>query len=200
VRNYVALIALVTLGCGDEAGPDGDAGTALDARVLDAGSACLDAGSACAEEKAYLAAHRGCSTDSDCVIVGSCSGGFGFEAVEVSAKERAQQYSDQTSCGQVFDGPTFHAVCEQGRCSARGTGWWCGGPLADAGIPGRCSPDEEQYVIGCDAAIPTCAKRCTGAGDTRCGGERSCEQTQVSAATPPYGLGCGNVIDVWLCQ
>lgn len=169
--------------------------------VRDAGvDASVDAAAArCEEERSFLASHRACTTDSDCTIAGSCSGGFGFEAIRVDARERAQAYSDRTACGAAFDGPTYRAVCEQGLCVARNSGTSCGAAQpADGGRPG-CPEGEEIYLTACDGE-PACRQRCSGASDDRCGASSQCEQTKVSAVSPPYGMGCGSLIDVWLCR
>lgn len=186
MTNSVAVLALVVVGCSSDAATSG---------ALDAGAGGPMLNSACAQERAFLAAHLGCERDEQCAIVGSCSGGFGFEAVNVSARVEAQNYSDHTSC-PVFDGPTYNAVCEEGRCVARNRGHDCGGPV-DAG---GCEPGAEQYMANC-ASPAACHKRCTGPGDSaRCGAASSCQQTRVSRVSAPYGLGCGDTIELWLCR
>ena len=158
----------------------------------------------CAQDWAFLAAHRTCAVDADCVIVGACSGGFGFFAVEQSAKTAAQALSDHTLC-PAYDGPIYHAVCEQSLCRARATGASCGGARpSDGGTPG-CPANGELYRTDCagsaDAAQPAvCATRCSGMSDASCGPGARCAQVSVSEASGAYGAGCGMTYPVWLCQ
>src|SRR5687768_1648572 len=44
----------------------------------------------------FLGANRDCEVDSDCVIVGDCSGGFGFYAVNVAAQAEGEALSQST--------------------------------------------------------------------------------------------------------
>jgi hypothetical protein len=61
----------------------------------------------------YVEAHRSCRRDADCQVVGACSGGFGFEAVNTMSSVGAEALSKETpEICQVFDGPTYEAVCK----------------------------------------------------------------------------------------
>jgi len=92
-----------------------------------------------------------CASDADCVVVGSCSGGFGFRAVSAAAAQHAQALSDATPshCG-VYDGPQYRAVCEldagagtKGSCALREQGRACGESL-----PELCDgSDEIRFVL-----------------------------------------------------
>jgi hypothetical protein len=175
-------------GCGDD--------DPTPARQLDGG---LDGGDrSCGAERAFVLSHRACSTDDDCVIVGACSGGWGFEAVQRSAQAEAQRWSDDTQC-KVFDGPLYNAVCERAVCVARQNGAMCGMPSNADGGAQVCAAGEELYTLSCDAGTPACAKRCDGAADLSCGAAKTCAQTSV-APLGGYGAGCTGALDVWLCR
>jgi hypothetical protein len=108
--------------------------------------------------------------DADCAVVGSCSAGFGFEAVATSAAAEAQALSDATpdGCG-AFDGPQFRAVCEH----ARG-----------ASVPGQCALREQGRA--CGEAAP---ELCDGSDDIRFGFTLSGGFVPSSYMfTNPYGI------------
>jgi hypothetical protein len=179
---------------------DHDAAT-RDADIGDARASTTDR---CAQDWSFLAAHQQCTLDADCVIVGACSGGFGFFAVQQSVRAEAQALSDHTLCPS-YDGPLYHAVCEQGSCRARPTGASCGAVRpADGGTPG-CPSNGELYRTDCDggsdsAQPAVCATRCGGANDSSCGARAVCTQVRVSEAAGSYGGACGVTFPVWLCQ
>lgn len=127
------------------------------------------------------------------MIVGACSGGFGFAAVNVAAEEQAQALSDATpdACG-ASDGPLYHAVCQAGRCTALETGDACG--AFHEGPSEVCPADEEPYVQSCelasdgDVAIATgCHRRCGDDGAAVCPPGFACE----AASACGYGYGGG---------
>ncbi len=159
----------------DTMGPDARADAQSDAR----GNAC--------DVSDFIAAHQACSADQDCTIVGGCSGGFGFYAVNVAARDEAQRLSDQTprECA-AYDGPLYNAVCEQSRCRRRPTGHACGeAPLLDGGTtPDRCPSGQELYDprIGDGARSRGCYQRCSGPSDPRCGAGETCQETEICAA------------------
>lgn len=224
-RASLCVSLMVQLGCAQESaddGPDGRVMEGPDARPADARTdgggdggllgrldaslrdAPADIARDCEKASEFVAAHRTCSTDADCVIVGSCSGGFGFLAVQVSAQAEAQRLSDTTRC-RVYDGPLYNAVCEQGSCRTRPTGAWCGGVrLADGGYAG-CPQGQEQYQTTCAAPSevagqPSCERRCSGSADSSCGMGRVCTSVRVYEATEPFGQGCGAAFEQWLCR
>src|SRR5262245_20887038 len=65
------------------------------------------------EADALINANLKCTRDSECVVVGSCSGGFGFKVAHESVAKQAQALSDATprECAS-FDGPMFEPVCK----------------------------------------------------------------------------------------
>jgi hypothetical protein len=186
----------------------GDAGLGSKADAGDGGT--RDApplgDASCEQERAFLNEHRACSTQQDCAIVGSCSGGFGFRAVQAAVKDEAQRLSNNTSCGRAFDGPMYAAVCEQGLCRTRPTGAWCGAaPSSQDGGRMGCAPGEAQYRTDCEGPSaatgkPTCERSCNGATDTSCGAGRMCTSVRVSAGQSGYGTSCDALVDVWLCR
>lgn len=200
-RVHVSLLLLaLTSGCADQ---DADAGD--DGRVVPH----LNGGvhppvklpTTCEGERTFLNTHRWCEKNSDCVIVGTCSGSFGFRAVERAVQTEAQSLVDRGDCDLVFDGPTFSAVCERGICTPRPDGRACGAPVREGGISG-CPAGQEQYLASCDTPmtwgfdIQGCETHCDGAGDTSCGAGRVCQQVKV---LPVVRSGC-ELIDAWLCR
>lgn len=229
MRYLAACLLLALCACGDDApaeptnldsGVDGGADAALqprpdsgrdaatDARV-DGGTpdAAVDSGldaqaaqaTACQQERAFLAAHKACVRDEDCAIAGSCSGGFGFEAVQASVTAQAQAYSDRTSCGKVYDGPTYNAVCEQATCVKRENGQACGRVPTDASVPDVCSEGRELYRSSCSTPF-ICRQRCTGTADTQCGAGAGCKLESVSVASERYDNRCEPKQELWLCS
>jgi hypothetical protein len=91
-----------------------------------------DDGYACEADVDFVAEHNRCTSDSDCVIVGGCSGEWGFRAVSSSAQEEARARSRATEC-RVFDGPIYSTACRDNRCALLPTGAYCGAPPIDAG-------------------------------------------------------------------
>jgi len=179
---------------GPQSAPDGGGG-------LDGG---LNGGDVCGAESArietFVAANRACASDGDCAIVGACSLGFGFLAVNVAARAEGQHLSDtyESQCS-ASDGPTFHAVCQAGSCVRRHTGHACG-----AVGPGPCPPTHELYHLACpgDAGtevVATCQQRCTGPTDTRCGAGLSCQSTKVQPDSELYKTVCKPPVDALLC-
>ena len=201
VKPMFSLMLLSVLAACAEGSPSQDPRDAMtEASVPDtARDAGLDArATACADERAFFETHRACARDEDCVIVGACSGGFGFKAVQSSAQTEAQGYSDRAACGPVFDGPTYNAVCENAQCFARNNGRQCGMP-ADAAV---CPLDQELYATNCDGGMNQCRQRCAGEADPTCGGSKVCARETVSQVGGPYGLGCVDELptEVWLCR
>ena len=166
-----------------------------------------DPSGTCEDNQAFVAAHQTCSKNSDCTIVGGCGGGFGFAAVQVSVRDEAQQRSNQTpaACAS-FDGPTFVATCEEGKCSKRPNNGACGAPVrADAGISNGCPNGGAAYFSDCSSSagsgVSFCALPCDGPGDSRCGTGTSCRSTRVSSIAGSFDLQCGDgELDVWICQ
>ena len=200
----VGLVALaLASGCTNDADSDSLAPDASVVPHLDGGvHPPVVLPTTCEGERAFLSAHRFCTKHSDCVIVGACSAGFGFRAVERAVQTEAQSLSDRRTCDVVIDGPTFAAVCEQGVCTPRANGSICGAPSRDGGSYG-CPRGQEQYLPSCDTPvtygfdIQGCETHCDGADDTSCGAGRVCKQVQVVSATR---AGCPNLIDAWLCR
>jgi len=157
---------------------------------------------ACVQQTQFLEAHRTCSTEEECVIVGSCSDGFGFEAVHVSVRAEAQALSDNAACNRKIDGPNFNARCERNKCVARPNGRWCGGPSRDAG-GGGCPAGTELYRTDCTSnpplPAPACERRCSAPGDRTCG-DAGCVQVQASAVAGVYGDACGDILEFWFCR
>ena len=143
----------------------------------------------------FLAANSHCEVDSDCVIVGDCSGGFGFYAVNAAAREEGEALSLDTpaECG-AFDGPLYHAVCEEGTCGELETGDACG--TYHEGPSGVCPDTDVPYVQSCalaeagDLAIDTgCHRRCGEGGASVCPAGFACQAASGCA----YGYGGGGV-------
>jgi hypothetical protein len=202
-RVHLSLLLLaIASGCTNE---DADPGRDLDGSVvphLDGGMhPPVELPTTCEGQRTFLSAHRWCAKSSDCVIVGACSGGFGFRAVERAVQTEAQTLSDRAKCDVVFDGPTYNAVCEQGVCTARPTQGACGAPQRDGGVYG-CPRGQEQYLPSCETPMTFgfdtqgCETHCDGADDTSCGAGRTCKQVKV---LPVVRAGC-DLIDVWLCR
>ncbi|MEY4514690.1 MAG: hypothetical protein RLZZ450_6812 [Pseudomonadota bacterium] len=199
VHLSLLLLALASGCTHDDADPDGDAGVVphLDGGVHPP----VELPTTCEGERAFLSAHRWCEKNADCVIVGSCSAGFGFRAVERALQKEAQSLSDQLKCDLAIDGPTYSAVCERGVCTPRPDGRVCGSPSRDGGTYG-CPRGQEQYLASCDTPrtwgfdIQGCETHCDGADDTSCGAGRVCTQVKV---LPVVASGC-ELIDTWLCR
>lgn len=121
--------------------------------------------------QAFVASHRECRVDSDCAIIGGCSGSFGFTAVTASARDEGQRLPIDEECA-LHDGSLYAPLCEQGSCVMRPTGGQCGG------IASPCRDDQELYRTTCTAP-DTCLQRCEGGADARCGAGFSCQPMQV---------------------
>ena len=183
-RALLAVLLVATLGCDDQ-GPDRRSDGGSDAR-------------GCEAERAFFASRRACTKDDDCTIVGSCTGPISMTPVQTSARAEAERYADSSSCRSATDGPTYLAACEQGHCVARNRGYDCG-QRADASVY-QCADDEALYVLSCSTlATPVCARRCSGQDDVTCR-TGTCQRVSVSQVIGAYGLGCGEMIDVWLCR
>ena len=77
---------------------------------------------------AFLAAHRACTTDSDCAVVGDCGPNADFSAVATSAAHEAYELA-KARCPGTFDGPVFDARCIAQRCELeQRTDTCCGCP------------------------------------------------------------------------
>ena len=152
--------------------------------------------SVCRQEEAeltsFVRANRQCTIDSDCAIIGSCSGTLGFYAVRADARDAGQPLTESSTCG-TSDGPTYEAVCENQQCVKRYDGNACGS------ISSACQSSHALYEFSCPARglqEATCHQRCSGASDTRCAPDFSCQQREVVAAVG----GCEVPrVQTWLC-
>jgi hypothetical protein len=201
-RVHLRLLFLVIVSaCTDEGSasrPDG----AVEPHLLDGGvHRPVELPTTCEGEREFFRFHRWCEKNSDCVIVGSCSSGSGFQAVERALQKEAQGLSDHTKCLISLDGPTYGAVCERGVCTARPTGGACGQPVRDGGLSG-CPAGQEQYLASCETPmtwgfdIQGCETHCDGPADTSCGAGRVCTEVRV---LPVLRDGCQQ-IGAWLCR
>src|ERR1700742_616505 len=101
MRTLCWLGCVVTLiGCAaSRKGDDGAAGSGVERRPV-AGAGLDDTCQAHRDQVlSYLEMNRSCFYDFECQLVGSCSAGFGFEAVNFKAIEGAQALSDKTPEG-----------------------------------------------------------------------------------------------------
>lgn len=203
MKRYVGGLLMVVLAgaCESdetEARPDATVqpdGSMPDGSVPD-GSSESDASTTCEVERAalqnFLTAHRACSSDADCTLIGSCSGPS-FEAVSTSARDEAQRLADAISC-KIFDGPLYEPRCEANTCVSRPSGASCGGRGS------LCQSGQALYETNCSDAGSTesaCYKKCSGASDGTCPSGFSCQTTQVVSQSG----GCAAPkIDAWLCR
>lgn len=106
--------------CDSSATPSGDAGTTCEARA----QAYED----------FVAAHRSCSLDADCVVVGDCGPNADFASVRADSATEARTLQ-VARCSGTHDGPVYRAVCQAGTCGLEmRTDVSCGGPLSDASV------------------------------------------------------------------
>ncbi|MDB4989136.1 MAG: hypothetical protein JWN04_4314 [Myxococcaceae bacterium] len=125
--RVILASGLLLASCSD----DGDT-TALDGGpgALDGGPVAIDAGS-CEQKQAtfsaFLLAHNSCTVDADCTVVGDCCPHADFPVVRSDALGQARALQLGT-CGGACDGPTYTAVCSQGKCdkTANPSESWCG--------------------------------------------------------------------------
>jgi hypothetical protein len=153
----------------------------LDADALDADSSVsADAGTCGAASKQladFIAAHRSCSVDSDCAIVGDCSHAD-FQAVQRAHRDEAQSLALQT-CGSV-DGPTYNAVCKAGQCERLRSVAWCGGAPQT-----ECPAGTKRRYPGCSEPAPPsfaegCFADCSGVGSNAgCPMGYTCQSTSI---------------------
>ncbi len=186
-RGFLLLGAL--LGCAqDETGT----GTPLEEERINA----------CTEKAAeFVAAHRACTSDSDCVIVGDCSHA-NFQAV---AKDAADEARALVLACTAFDGPTYNAVCRANECERVPTGQSCG-----QATPRACPAGMQWERPGCgshpgDAAfVDGCYASCEAVGDDgACPTGHTCQRTTRDPCIPasPGGIACEacGAHDVTLC-
>lgn len=168
-----------------------------DARADGGSDAQADPQSACEraneELTTFVRTHRQCASDADCAIIGGCSQTLGFYAVRADARDAGQPLTESHTCGGS-DGPTYEAVCENQQCVTRYDGNACGS------ISSKCQSSHELYAFSCPSWAPlqdgTCHQRCSGASDTRCAADFSCQQREVVAAEG----GCTVArVPTWLC-
>jgi len=125
-----------TAGSGGRAGSTstaqrGEGGQGVDDESSNSDDVCGDFQRSVAE---LLAKNEACTVDADCTIVGDCSGGFGFYAINLAGSAEAQALSDATPDGcAAFDGPQYNAQCAQNKCIAVEAPRSCGerSPTAD---------------------------------------------------------------------
>ncbi len=119
LRSSFFATACLAAGCGSSAPPRDD------------GATCE------ARSKAYkdfLAAHRACSVDPDCTVIGDCGPNADFAAVRSDSSTEARALQ-QARCGGASDGPVYRAVCRAGQCELEmRTDTCCGCPPSDAGV------------------------------------------------------------------
>jgi hypothetical protein len=139
--KYEALTVLVLAACASETRerefdePDGHvkAESGAPSNVTDArGNVCERL---LTELANHASAHRDCTSDTDCSVVGGCDG-FDFYPVNRTAESRANEYLNElylNRCEHLWDGPGYEGACENGRCELREIGQ-CGC------LPGECGP------------------------------------------------------------
>lgn len=197
------------VGGGLDAGGSGGSGGdgPRDAQVLDAApDADVDVcGMEIAAQQDLLARAQaaGCERDQDCVLIGSCSEGFGFVAVPQAFAAETQALMDATEC-VTFDGPLYGARCEVGRCVARDSGGYCGSV-----DPSYCAEGELMYDNPCVASAPGnalihrgCYRACDLNISGSCPGSYTCMPASVCLLHDGYQAeGCHQceAITVSLC-
>lgn len=161
---------------------------------------------ACEEQaraiETFVAAHRSCETNADCVIVGDCShADFRAVAREFEAEAKDLVFGDD-ACG-ALDGPTYHAVCRAGSCERVQSVHSCGYVVS----PYVCPSGSELYEEGCGPVAATfrggCYRPCAAEGDdASCAAGFTCQQTTTNpcTSTPGGGAACAACgAESWLC-
>jgi hypothetical protein len=138
------VLACLSGGCSDEPAADGESSSGA--------SSDAECGAAGAKLSKFIASHNRCSSDSDCAIVGDCSHA-GFDSVAREFQPEAQRLS-MASCS-VFDGPTYNAVCKQGKCATLRSVAQCGGAPQQ-----ECPSGSQRYRPGCNAPTQRLAEGC----------------------------------------
>ena len=78
----------------------------------------------------FMDTHRDCTQDSDCAVIGDCGPHANFAAVRAEHAEEATTLHSAL-CGEAYDGPTYDAVCQDGKCQLSQQTGYCGMPTAD---------------------------------------------------------------------
>jgi hypothetical protein len=151
------------------------------------------------ELASFVAEHRACSSDDDCVIVGDCSHTC-FPSVARSAEAEAMNVVLRRC--QQQDGPIYHARCRAGMCDRTQSTGSCG-----SAIETECpAVDMVRQVAGCGTVAAGfrdgCQTKCKGqADDGPCTTGYSCQQTSINPCWMVTGgascSACGE--DTWLC-
>ena len=141
----------------------------------------------------FVEAHRACGSDLNCNVVGSCSGGFGFKAVNDSSNLQAQSLSNTTPRGCRTDaGNTYSAICDEGLCIAVQNGGICDAP---PGPNGACPKGRTAYGVSCPAPNagmiePGCYQRCDETAAPVCDPGFVCQASTTSSCDYAPADGC----------
>jgi hypothetical protein len=191
---------LASAGCEPSSSQRIDRDAEVDPGPVDGGSdahsehdAEVDGGDACDRERAreaeFVESHRACSVHGDCVAIGSCSDTNAI-AVNTSSQAEAQALFDARTCGSAPDGPTYHAICNQGACELAYARLWCGIPTNT-----ECPDGQQYFTSGCGGApeFAGCFTACSAGDSSACSPGYTCQQVEVD----PCG---GGVLDGDACQ
>jgi hypothetical protein len=146
-----------------------------------------DAGGQCErqaeEERAFVAAHRACGVDADCVAVGDC-GNSDFIAVSASAMDEAKALIERR-CFNHSDGPGYYALCRNSLCERVQSTRYC----TEVPHTPVCPAGSSYERLGCGGEFDGegCYMRCDPSSPEPCAPGFRCAQVAVNPDSDPDG-------------